>query len=109
MWRLSTTWTTGSGRKMTINLYVLTATVTVPAGTPATVTAGELGTGGAAGYGKSGTSAGYSVFPEVFTEGTAIELDSAGAVYAAITAVNANALRAWVPGQDDVSDAAISN
>lgn len=94
---------------MTINRYVLTATVTVPAGTPATVTAGEPGTGGAAGYGNSGTSSGYGVFPQVFVEGTAIELDPTGAVYAAITAVNANALRAWVPGQDDVGHGAVSN
>ena len=49
------------------------------------------------------------MFPQVFTEGTAIELDPAGAVYAAITAVNASALRAWVPGQDDVGHGSTSN
>ena len=94
---------------MTINRYVLTATVTVPAGTPATVTAGEPSTGGAAGYGNSGTGAGYGVFPQTLVACTAIELDPSGALYAAITAVNASALRAWVPGQDDVSHGATSN
>ena len=34
---------------MTLSHYVITAPVTVAAGTPATVTAGESGSGGAAG------------------------------------------------------------
>ena len=48
---------------MALNRYVLTATVTVPAGSPATVAAGEPGTGGAAGFGTAGISAGYGAFP----------------------------------------------
>ena len=64
---------------------VLTATVTVPACTPATVTAGEPGTGGAAGYGNASVSAGYGVFPKTFIAGTAIILEPAGALYGAIT------------------------
>jgi hypothetical protein len=95
---------------MALTRYVLTATVTVPAaGTPATETAGEPGTGGAAGYGNSGTSARYGVFPQTFVAGTAIDLEPAGALYAAITAANASALRAYVPGQDDMGHRALSN
>jgi hypothetical protein len=89
-----------------LSRYVLTATVTVAAGTPATPVAGEPGTGGAAGYGNAATSAGYGVFPQTFVKGTAITLDPAGTLYAAIGAGN---LRAYVPGQDDVSHAATSN
>jgi hypothetical protein len=43
---------------MALGRYVITAPVTVPAGTPATVTDGEPGTGGAAGRGSTGISAG---------------------------------------------------
>ena len=41
------------GRDMALNRYVLTATVTVPADTIATVVAGEPGTGGASGFGSA--------------------------------------------------------
>lgn len=44
----------------------------------AAVTAGEPGTGGAAGFGNAATSAGYGVFPQTFTKGTAVVLDPAG-------------------------------
>jgi hypothetical protein len=91
---------------MALSRYVLTATVTVAAGAPATPTAGERGTGGQAGYGSAATSAGYGVFPQLFIEGTPITLDPAGALYAAIGAGN---LRAYVPSQDDVSHAALGN
>lgn len=91
---------------MALSRYVLTATVTVPAGTPATVTAGEPGTGGAAGYGNASVSAGYGVFPQTFIAGTAIILEPAGALYGAIGAGN---LRAYVQGQDDVGHAALRN
>ena len=40
---------------MALSRYVITAPVTVPAGTPAAVTAGEPGTGAQAGYGSIGT------------------------------------------------------
>jgi hypothetical protein len=39
---------------MALARYVITAPVIVPAGTPAAVTAGEPGTGGAAGFGNVG-------------------------------------------------------
>lgn len=91
---------------MALQRYVLTSTVTIGAGTPATVTAGEPGTGGAAGYGSASVSAGYGVFPQTFLQGTAIILDPAGALYAAIGAGN---LRAYVQGQDDRGGAALSN
>ncbi len=91
---------------MALSRYVLTASVTVPAGTLSTVTAGEPGTGAAAGFGSASTSAGYGVFPQTWQKGTTIILDPAGALYAAIGAGN---LRAYVQGQDDVSHAALSN
>jgi hypothetical protein len=91
---------------MALSRYVLTSTVTVPAGTAATVVAGEPGTGGAAGYRTTGISAGYAAFPQTFQAGTAIILDPAGALYAAIGAGN---LRAWVQGTDDVGHGALAN
>ena len=81
--------------------------MTVPAGAPATVTAGEPGTGGAAGYGGAPvTAAGIGYFPQTFLSGTAIVLDPAGALYAAIGAGN---LTAWIDGTSNVGHAALSN
>jgi hypothetical protein len=91
---------------MALNRYVLTATVTVPAGTLATLVAGEPGTGGAAGFGNASTSAGYGLFPQTFIKGTPIILDPASALY---TAIGAGNLRAFVDGQDTVGHAALSN
>ncbi len=71
---------------MALNKYVLTATVTVPAGTAATPVAGEPATGGAAGYGS--ISAGAVLWPQTFLAGTTIVLDPAGALYTAIGAGN---------------------
>jgi hypothetical protein len=92
---------------MPVNRYVLTANVTVPAGTLSTPTAGEPGTGGAAGYGSSSTSAGYGIFPQTFMKNTPIVLDPAGPLYAALN--GAGALRPWVQGTDDRGGAALSN
>ena len=83
---------------MALQRYVLTATTTVPAGTPATVVAGEPGTGAPAGYGNTGISAGYGVFPQTFIKGTVIELDPAGALF---TAIGAGNLRPYVQRADD--------
>ena len=92
---------------MALNKYVLTATVTIPAGTITTpIVAGEPGTGGAAGFGNTSTSAGAGYFPQTITAGTAIVLDPTGPVF---TAIGAGNLRAYVPGQDDVGHAATSN
>ena len=88
---------------MALSRYVLTATV--PAGTPATPTAGEPGTGGAAGFGTVGLSAGVSLWPQTFLAGTAIILDPTGPLYAALS----GNLRAYVQGQDDRGGAALSN
>jgi hypothetical protein len=76
---------------MALNRYVLTATVTVGAGTAATPTAGEPGTGGAAGFGNQSISAGAEDWPATFIEGTAIVLDPAGPLFAAIGAGNLRA------------------
>jgi len=49
---------------MALSRYVLTATVTVPAGTAATPVAGEPETGGAAGQGSASISAGAVLWPQ---------------------------------------------
>jgi hypothetical protein len=87
--------------------YVISQAINVPAGTPATVTAGEPGTGGAAGYGNVGISAGYATFPRSFQPGTAIVLHRASPLYSYLN--GQGALRAYVQGTDDASHAAISN
>ena len=86
---------------------MITQAVTVPAGTPATVTAGEPGTGGAAGFGCVGISAGYAAFPQSFQPGAPIVLDSASPLYTYLN--GQGGVRAYVQGTDDVSHAAISN
>ena len=90
---------------MALARYVLTNTVTVTPGTPATVVAGEPGTGGASGFGGAPTTGG-PLMPSTFIKGTPIILDSASALY---TAIGAGNLRAFVPGQDDVGHAALGN
>jgi hypothetical protein len=57
---------------MALSRYVVTTTTTVPAGTPATVTAGEPGSGGASGFGSAATSAGAVLWPQTFIAGTTI-------------------------------------
>lgn len=91
---------------MALNKYVFLNNVTTAAGTPATPAAGEPGTGGFNGLGNASISAGYSVYPQTWLAGTAIMLDPAGPLYAAIGAGN---LRAFVDGQDNVGHAALSN
>jgi hypothetical protein len=96
---------------MALTRYVVTAAVTLPQGTViATPTAGEPGTGGAAGYGNVGISAGYGAFPQTIVAGQVIEFDpatTAGAAFQA--AIGAGNLRPYVQGQDDVGHAALSN
>jgi hypothetical protein len=90
-----------------LSRFVLTANVTVPAGTITTpVIAGEPGTGGAAGFGNTSTSAGFGLWPQTFLAGQAIVLDPAGPLF---TAIGAGNLRAYVQGQDDVGHAALAN
>lgn len=91
---------------MPLSRYVLTATVTVAAGTPATPTAGEPATGGSAGFGNAATSAGAVLFPMTFQAGMVLVLDPASALY---TAIGAGNLRAYNQGQDDSGHAALSN
>jgi hypothetical protein len=71
------------------------------------VTAGEPATGGAAGFGCVGISAGYAAFPQSFQSGTPIVLDNASPLYSYLN--GQGAVRAYVQGTDDVSHAAISN
>ena len=116
---------------MAISRFVLTADVTVTPDVLATVTAGEPGTGGAAGYGSlangtpSGTQGRYGVWPTppltsdaswaqcgTWQAGTVIYASSVstdGAAYALYQAIGAGNLRAFVQGQDDVGHAALSN
>jgi hypothetical protein len=86
---------------MPVQRFVVTADTTVPAGT-ATPVSGGLGTvswAGPAGAWAEG-------FGVTFRRGTAIVLDPAGPLYAAI---GAGSLRAFVQGQDDAGHAGISN
>jgi hypothetical protein len=91
---------------MALSKYVLTATVTIPAGTVSTPVAGEPGTGGAAGYGNSSTTAGESLWPTTYIKGTVIELDPAGVIYAAIGAGN---LKAYAAVQESGGIDGVSN
>jgi hypothetical protein len=91
---------------MALNRYVLTATITVAAGTAATVVAGEPGTGGAAGFGNASISAGAEDWPVTYIKGTTIILDPAGGLF---TAIGSGNLRAYVQGQDDVGHAGLAN
>lgn len=90
---------------MALSRYVVTSTTTVPAGTPATVVAGEPSSGGSAGYGNASISAGAVLFPQMFIAGTTIVLDPASALYAALS----GSLRPYVQGQDDSGHAALAN
>jgi hypothetical protein len=81
---------------MALNRYVLTADVTVPAGTPTAVSGGP-GTVSWSGPGP---------YPAAYQRNTVIVADPAGSLYAAIGAGN---LRAYVQGQDDRGGVAISN
>jgi hypothetical protein len=75
---------------MAINRYVVTADVTVPAGTAAAPVAGEPATGGAAGYGSAATTGG-PLWGTSYPKGTVIMLDPAGSLYNAIGAGNLRA------------------
>ena len=90
---------------MAVNRYILTAQVTLAAGTPATVVAGEPGTGGASGFGSAPTTGG-PVWPTTLLKGQAIMLDPAGPLY---TLIGAGNLRAWVDGQDNVGHLGLHN
>jgi hypothetical protein len=76
---------------MAINQYVLTATVTVAAGTPATAVAGEPMTGGLASVaGTIAETAGAwaDPGPRTFLKGQKIMLDPAGSLFTAIGSGN---------------------
>ncbi len=90
---------------MAISRYVLTANVTIAAGTAATVVAGEPGTGGAAGYGNAATTGG-PLWPVTYQQGQVIELDPAGPLF---TQIGAGSLRAFVQGQDDAGHQSLAN
>ncbi|MFI5079494.1 MAG: hypothetical protein ACHQCE_00350 [Streptosporangiales bacterium] len=85
---------------------MITQTTTVPAGTAATLTPGEPGTGAPAGPGNAAVASG-PLWPVTFLEGTPVVLDTGSALYAALN--GAGALRAYVPGTDDVGHAALAN
>jgi hypothetical protein len=102
---------------MALSRFVVTATVTLTPDTAATVTPGEPGTGGAAGYGNSATvspctSGKYGWLPLVFHTGDVVVADSSAGstgpqlLYQAIGSGN---LRAYVPGQDDRGPGGLSN
>jgi hypothetical protein len=90
---------------MALQRYVLTADVTVPAGTLATPTAGVPGTGGAASYGSASTTGG-PLWPVTYARGQVIVLDPAGPLFAAIGAANP---RPFTDGTDGAGRPGISN
>jgi hypothetical protein len=100
---------------VTLNKFVVILNITVPAGTLSTVVPGDPGSGGAAGYGDSSatpmttTPWGYGVMPLSFQVGTAIVLDSGGGGTLYNILAGLSAIRAYIPGQDDVSHAGIGN
>lgn len=90
---------------MAVNRYVVTATTVVAAGAPATVVAGEPGTGGASGFGSAPTTGG-PIWPTTYLKNQVIMLDPAGPLY---TLIGAGNLRAFVDGQDTVGHLALTN
>ncbi len=79
----------------------------IPASTQATPVAGESATGGARrATGNYGTN-GVCAFPQTLVPGQVIVLDSAGPLYAAISAVYTQ--RLFVQGQDDAGHRGLSN
>ena len=100
---------------ITLNKFVLILNVTVPTGTLSTVVPGDPGSGGAAGYGDTSAAPilsalfGYGIMPLSFQTGTAIVLDNGtpSALYTVLAGLNA--LRAYIPGQDDVGHASLGN
>jgi hypothetical protein len=90
---------------MALQRFVLTSTVTVPAGTPSAVAqpGGTVSWSGPAGAWAEG-------FPVTFIKGTTIEFDPATTAGAALqSAIGAGNLRAYVQGQDDRGGAALAN
>lgn len=87
---------------MALSRYVITAPVSIPAGT-ATAVSGGFGT-----VSWAGASGAYSDgVGQTFVAGQVIELDSGSTLYAYLN--TAGVLRAYVQGQDDVGHAALSN
>ena len=89
---------------MALQRFVLTSTVTIPAGTPSAVSLpGTVTWAGPAAAWAEG-------FPATFIKGTTIEFDPATTAGAALqAAIGAGNLRAYVQGQDDVGHAALAN
>ncbi len=86
---------------MALNRYVLTSTVTVPAGA-FTASSNGFGTGSyAQGAGEYDSSGGAT-----WIKGQVIYADPAGALY---TAIGASNLRTYVQGTDDRGPSGVSN
>lgn len=90
---------------MAVNKYIVTATTTIAAGTAATLTPSEPGTGDPAGPCSPAVASG-PLWPVTFLKGTPIVLDTAGSLYAALN--GAGALRPLTDA-DTVSHAALAN
>ena len=86
---------------------MLTATVTVPVGTLATVIAASRARAAQPGSATPASASGTRPSPQSFALGTPIILDPAGLLYVYLNAQGV--LQAWVQGTDDVGHAAISN
>jgi hypothetical protein len=92
---------------MAMGRFVITAPVTVPAGT-ATAVAGGLGTVNWAGSGAPPVWS--DGMPQTFVQGQVIMFDPATTAGLALqSAIGAGNLRAYIPGQDDRGGAALAN
>ena len=95
-----------SGAGVALSRYVITAPVTVPAGAPAPLRLASPAREALRASATRASRPGTRLSRRPSSPGTAILLDPAGALYAAIGAGN---LRPYVQGQDDRGGAALSN
>lgn len=95
---------------VSLNVFVMTSTYTIPAGTAATVVAGEPGTGGAAGYGNASLASGQveETWPVTLQKGMSIMLDS-GTPSALYTALNGAGVIRAATSNDSIGRESLSN
>ena len=99
---------------VTLTKWIVIANITLPPMTASTPVAGEPGTGGAAGFGSTSGAPGtpttaYDVKSLMLVAGQPLLLDSGGAGVLYNILNGLGAIRAYVPGTDDVSHAGIGN
>jgi hypothetical protein len=95
---------------ISLNVFVMTQAYTITPGTAAAPVAGEVATGGAAGYGNAALATGQveSAFPVSLQKGMSIMLDS-GTPSALYSALNTAGVIRAATLNDSVGRAALSN